>query len=99
MPEMDGLTFIRELRRSHRREDLPVIGLSAREGYEVSAQLLKVGVNDFLKSPFSLEEFNARLKQNLELTALIRDIRDQLKRDYLTGVYNRRSLHELGTNL
>jgi diguanylate cyclase (GGDEF)-like protein len=99
MPEMNGLELVQAIRREHRREDLAVIGLSDASKKGLSALLLKTGCNDFLAKPFEVEEFFCRVTQNTNMIRYVRQIREQATRDFLTGVYNRRSLYEVGGHL
>jgi diguanylate cyclase (GGDEF)-like protein len=96
---MNGLELVQAIRREHRREDLAVIGLSDTSKKGLSALLLKTGCNDFLAKPFEVEEFFCRVTQNTNMIRYVRQIRDQATRDFLTGVYNRRSLYEVGGHL
>ncbi|AKF81404.1 chemotaxis protein CheY [Myxococcus fulvus 124B02] len=59
MPEMDGLTVCREVRRTH---ELPIVFLSSRDD-EVDRILgLELGGDDYLTKPFSPRELVARVK-------------------------------------
>ena len=58
MPEMDGLTFLRQLKSNTNISDIPVILLTSKS--EVSDRLegLKKGADAFLAKPFSMEELH-----------------------------------------
>lgn len=99
MPGMNGLELVQAIRREYRREDLAVIGLSDASKKGLSALLLKTGCNDFLAKPFEVEEFFCRVTQNTNMIRYVRQVRDAATRDFLTGVYNRRSLYEVGGHL
>lgn len=59
MPEMDGFSVCREIRRN---SDLPVLMLTARDE-EVDRVLgLELGADDYLTKPFSPRELVARIK-------------------------------------
>ena len=96
MPVMDGFELITEIRKSHPREQLSVIGLSASSGGALTAGFLKRGANDFLSKPYSKEELYCRVSQNVEITDLIREIKETSNRDYLTGLFNRRYFYDIG---
>jgi len=99
MPEMDGITMIRKIREKYRREDLAIIGLSTATSSEVTVSLLKAGANDFISKQFEMEEFYCRVTQNTNMVSYMRHVRDAATQDFLTKIYNRRYLFELGEQL
>ena len=94
MPGMDGVELTRRIRRSRRKDELAVIGISAYGNTILSARFIKNGANDFLNKPFSSEEFYCRVTQNLEMLEYIQKLRETSIRDPLTGLYNRRHFFE-----
>jgi len=94
-----GLDLIGGIRRRYRREDLAVIGLTDDDAPGVPARILKAGGNDFLPKAFEIEEFYCRVTQNTNMIGYLRQIRDSANLDFLTGLYNRRHLFELGRRL
>ncbi len=99
MPGMNGQQLTQRLRENYRREDLAIIGLSDGAKTGLSAMLLKSGANDFLNKPFEVEEFYCRVTQNTNMISYVRQVRDSATRDFLTKLYNRRHLFELGETL
>ena len=99
MPRMGGGELITQIRQRWTRNDMAIIGLSAQDDPTLSARLLKAGASDYLTKPFIEEEFYCRVHQNADLVRSIRAMRDASRRDYLTGLYNRRYLHETGASL
>ena len=99
MPEMDGLELIQTVRKDHRREDLAIIGMSDATHSGLSALLLKSGANDFITKPFQVEEFYCRVTQNTNMIGYVRQIKECATRDFLTQVYNRRYLFDIGASL
>jgi DNA-binding response OmpR family regulator len=60
LPEVDGLTILKQLRNSKR--DLPVLVLTARDTLESRIEGLDLGADDYVVKPFDLLEVNARLR-------------------------------------
>ena len=51
MPEMDGITAIREIRRDAAFERLPIIALTAKAMQDDQAACLRAGANDYMAKP------------------------------------------------
>ncbi len=60
LPDDDGLAILRELRT--RRDPVPVLILTARDGVEDRVTGLNSGADDYLLKPFAMPELIARLK-------------------------------------
>lgn len=99
MPNMDGFSLTKQLRASHSKENLAIIGLSAKGSNKLSARFIKIGANDFMIKPFLSEEFYCRVTQNIEMLEYIKASKDAANKDYLTGLYNRRYFFDLGKSL
>lgn len=95
MPVMDGLELTKAVRKHYTKNQLSVFVLSSTEDSDVSAMLLKHGANDFINKPFSKEEFSCRLNNAIEALENIDALTNYSKRDFLTGLYNRRHFMSL----
>jgi len=91
MPEVDGFELVKLIRSKYDKQDLTIIGLSGDGNASLSAKFIKNGANDFLQKPFNQEEFYCRIMHNIESLEAIEKIRDAAHRDFLSGLYNRRS--------
>jgi DNA-binding response OmpR family regulator len=60
LPEMDGLSVCRELRKRGSR--VPILMLTARDTVDDRVAGLDVGADDYLVKPFALKELLARLR-------------------------------------
>ena len=60
LPEIDGLSLIRQLRESERR--FPILILTARDGWQDKVTGLEAGADDYLAKPFHFEELIARIR-------------------------------------
>ena len=95
--EMDGFTFIREVRQ---RSDVPIIVLSARADTHDIVAALESGADDYVTKPFEVKEVSARLRalrrrppavsRSPEESAVVLDSRDgPLLLDLGAGVVRR----------
>ncbi len=64
MPGMDGFQMAEEIRK--RDKDIPIIFLTARSQTEDVIKGFKLGANDYIKKPFSIEELLIRMQSILE---------------------------------
>ncbi|MDH3326508.1 MAG: diguanylate cyclase [Gammaproteobacteria bacterium] len=96
MPKMDGLSLISEIRKYRKREEIAILGLSVQNDNELIVNLLKVGANDYMTKPFIVNEFYCRVLQNTNMIGFVRNINECATRDFLTSVYNRQSLFDMG---
>ena len=60
MPKKDGFTLAKEIRMSNR--DVPIIFLTAKSMKEDTIQGFKVGADDYITKPFSMEELLLRIQ-------------------------------------
>ena len=61
MPEMDGLTATRSLRRRYDRETLPILAMTANATKEDRMECLEAGMNDHLPKPIRLADLRGAL--------------------------------------
>ena len=59
MPEVDGLTFVRQIRAEGPSTRVPVIVVSAGVSSREQAAALQAGADSFLPKPFSLKDLQA----------------------------------------
>ncbi len=99
MPELDGFELVAEVRKTHFKDQLAILGVSAHDSGAITAKFLKRGANDFLKKPFEVEEFSWRVTNNLNELDRISSIKDAYSRDPLTGFGNMKTFLEQGRDL
>lgn len=72
LPDMDGLEVLRALRQ--RKQAVPVLVLTARDGMDQQIESLDAGADDYMEKPFDLLELQARVRALLRRgTAEIRE--------------------------
>jgi response regulator RpfG family c-di-GMP phosphodiesterase len=69
MPEMDGVTFLREALQ--RYPDMAVIMLTGMAEVNTAVECLKLGALDYISKPVMIEEVRARLDKALEKRRLV----------------------------
>ncbi|MEO1954918.1 MAG: response regulator [Campylobacterales bacterium] len=94
MPVMDGLELTSEIRKKYDKTDLAIIALSSNENEDINALFLKEGANDYIRKPFSKEEFSCRIDNTIEAIENIQIVMNHANRDFLTGLYNRRFFYQ-----
>jgi two-component system, OmpR family, response regulator len=68
LPDMEGFDVAKRLRS--RRNDVPIIFLTARDASEDKLRGLTIGGDDYVTKPFSLEELVARIRNILRRAGL-----------------------------
>ncbi len=68
LPDIDGFEVLRRLRRRH--DVTNVLVLTARDAVEDRVHGLDLGADDYLTKPFSVSEFEARVRALLRRTSL-----------------------------
>lgn len=64
LPDMDGETFLREVRKT---SNIPIIVLSARSEETDKVSALDLGANDYMTKPFGTAELQARVRAALRV--------------------------------
>ncbi|MDP9360106.1 MAG: response regulator transcription factor [Acidobacteriota bacterium] len=68
LPDLDGLTICRELRREPATKAIPILMLTARGSERDRVTGLELGADDYLVKPFSIRELAARVAAILRRT-------------------------------
>ena len=97
MPVMNGLELTKEIRKEFSKNEMSIFAISKSDQEDIVATFLKSGATDFIHKPFSKEEFSCRIHNAIEALENISLITNSARRDYLTGIYNRRYFFELAT--
>ncbi len=66
MPEMNGITFLKEVRKLNFFKKTPMIVLSGEDTSSKRIEAFKNGANDYLTKPFNPIELRVRMERFLE---------------------------------
>ena len=65
MPVMDGLTFVKEVRKNSQFAKIPIIMITTEGAKAEVVEALKSGVNNYIVKPFTPETLLEKLKATL----------------------------------
>ncbi|MGV8935329.1 MAG: diguanylate cyclase [Gallionellaceae bacterium] len=99
IPDLDGVDLCMKLRANFPSTKLAIIGITATANDFSGVRFFKAGADDIIHKPFLTEEFVSRINARLDYLDSLRIIQEQANRDYLTKLYNRRYLYEMGNAL
>lgn len=69
MPEIDGLTVVKLLKKEDKTSEIPIIMLTAKSEEFDKVLGLELGADDYMTKPFSVRELVARIKALLRRTS------------------------------
>lgn len=69
MPGMDGPTLVMKIREKY--TEVPIIMVTAEAGESRVVQALQAGANDYIAKPFTVENFEQKIKQAM---STVRDV-------------------------
>lgn len=73
MPVMDGLTLCREIKENIRYSHIPVVLLTAKTGLQSQLDGLKIGADEYIAKPYSIDFLRARIENLLNNRKKIRE--------------------------
>jgi len=73
LPDADGLTLLRQIRRQH--PDVVVIMMTAYTSVDTAVEAMKDGAYHYVGKPFNLDEVAVLVQKGLETNALRREVR------------------------
>ena len=85
MPKMDGFSLAREIRKED--ENTPIVFLTAKSMKEDVIEGLKIGADDYLTKPFSMEELLLRIRAILKRVNNTSGHTEKLPEEFQLGKY------------
>ncbi len=71
MPDVDGLTTLKQIRANPKTEDIPVILISALSNSADITRGFEIGANDYVTKPIDMEVTRARVRTQITLKKLL----------------------------
>ena len=94
LPEEDGISILKKIRRNPSTERLPVIMLTAKNSEYDRVEGLDAGADDYISKPFGMMELVARIRAVLRRSSI-----RTTKPEYHTGIlYVNPERHEIRVN-
>ncbi|MBV1900474.1 MAG: diguanylate cyclase [Kordiimonadaceae bacterium] len=94
LEEGNGVELVCQLRRMFNASELAIVAIPGQDT-ESAAQYLRFGANDFLRQPYSHEEFQCRIRNAVKMQHQLDFLQHAATRDYLTKLLNRRAFFEV----
>lgn len=82
MPEIDGITILKEIRSKAEFDDLQIIMLTAMNDSKSFKTCFEIGASDYVRKPIDITEFQARLRavaKNRSNTEMLRQMIELMK--------------------
>jgi CheY-like chemotaxis protein len=79
LPKMDGMALTGEISRQY--PDLPIMIMTAFDEEYSEGTAISVGAREFLKKPFTLDEFAARLNKLINASEILKRIKSEKAAD------------------
>jgi len=100
MPFLDGYDVCKRLKSHHATKEIPIIFITAKTDEQSIEKAYDMGGIDYITKPFKPKELMAKIKIQLQLQTLLRDLKESknellllASEDPLTKLYNRRYLY------
>ena len=95
LPKASGIDVAKALKRDERFSYIPIIGITSASGaraIEIMKKAFDAGIDDFITKPYNMIEFYARVRANISRSRLVKRLKEESELDFLTKLYNRRTL-------
>ncbi|EAU53611.1 two-component system response regulator [Mariprofundus ferrooxydans] len=80
MPEIDGLSTLESIRKRYQVNELPVIMVTGMSEVKGVTRALELGANDYITKPFQKDILLSRVRMQLEMCRLYKDVKTSEER-------------------
>ena len=94
LPSTNGLQVLARLRTCAALDSIPVVFITGNDSHAILTACFQAGAADYIRKPFCAAELLARILSLLDRKQMLFQLRRLAYRDTLTGLYNRRSIHQ-----
>jgi diguanylate cyclase (GGDEF)-like protein len=95
MPNMDGYMLCKKLKENKNTQNIPIIFITSKTDEDSIAKAYDCGGSDYVTKPFKTKELLARVKIQLKIREMEKELRLLSVIDPLTQLYNRRYFSEI----
>lgn len=88
------LRLVDKLRSSYKPSQLSIIAIPENDSAQAT-DYLRSGATDALRPPFSIEEFNCRVRNAIKMQTALQSLEEAASTDPLTGLLNRRAFSDV----
>lgn len=74
MPEMDGYELCQKVKENENHKTVPIIIITSKNSVEDLSKAFEVGANDYIIKPFNSKELILRVKNNLQIQYLQKEL-------------------------
>jgi len=90
MPDMDGYEVCERLKANNVTKDIPIIFITAKTDEESIEKAYDIGGADYVTKPFKPKELLSRVKKELQIQDMMKELKLLASTDPMTKLYNRR---------
>lgn len=99
MPEMDGFEVCKKLKENPELTDIPIIFLTAKSDENSIEMAYELGGSDYVTKPFRAKELRSRVKRELKVKKLQKELKVLASTDSMTQLYNRRHFTQVSEHI
>lgn len=90
MPDMDGFEVCEKLKENPKTKDIPIIFITAKTDEQSIVKAYDIGGADYVTKPFLPKELFSKVKKELQIQDMMKELKLLASTDPMTKLYNRR---------